>query len=126
MSSHRGRGKGGGQQTGGVGMPREDIQSIAEAISELLRPNFDNIEKVIEDTCVKKVDFQKVKSNLLKQHYEIDGLKQYMKREHLRVCNFKPECDLTDAVVDLFNHMAALKPHINQSAESTDVFFSLK
>jgi len=88
MSSHRGRGKGGGQQTGGVGMPREDIQSIAEAISELLRPNFDNIEKVIEDTCVKKVDFQKVKSNLLKQHYEIDGLKQNMKRENFRVKNY--------------------------------------
>jgi len=115
MSNHRGRGKGGGQQTGGVGMPREDIQSIAEAVSELLRPNFDNIEKLIEDTCVKKVDFQKVKSNLLKQHYEMDGLKQYMKRENLRVCNFKPEGDLTDAVVDLFNHMAALKPPIQNT-----------
>jgi len=123
MSSHRGRGKGGGQQTGGVGMPREDIQTISEAILELLRPNIDNIEKLIRDTCVKKVDFQKVKSNLLKQHYEIDGLKQYMKRANLRVCNFKPEGDLTDAVVDLFYHMAALKPPIKKNWCRWSFFF---
>lgn len=108
----RGKGKAG---SGGVPhVLREEVDAIAEAVRDMLKPDFEQLSSLIEG-CVKREEFSKVKCNVLKNYYENDSLKQYMKRENLRIGNFEPEGDLLTSVVNLFNHMASLVPVVDES-----------
>jgi hypothetical protein len=99
---------------------QQEIDSIAQATLLLLEPKFDTLETLISD-CARSVDLNKAKTNILVNHYKIDGSEQYQKRENVRIGNFSPTGDVTDAVVALLNHMVELserKPSVDSQSQS--------
>jgi hypothetical protein len=46
-----------------------------------------------------------MKTNVLVNHYKLDSVEQYSRRENIRIGNFEPSGDLIDGVIDMLNHI---------------------
>ena len=94
----------------------EDLELIAETTATKLEEKFDKLEILIRD-CTRTVDFNKAKANILENVFKIDSTDQYSKRENIRIGNFLPSGNLTNAVVEMLNHMIAI-PEEDVSSDS--------
>lgn len=91
---------------------KEDVDGIAQVTVTLLEPKFESLELVLSN-CAKVADLNKAKAN----HYRLNNIDQYHKRENIRIVNFSPEGNLTTTVLDLLNHMANL-PEVEYTKSS--------
>lgn len=88
-------------------LSKNEMEQIAQATVNLLEPKFERLEKLVAD-CAKTTEINKLKSSVLSNLYKIDNVDQYQRRENLQFGNFSPTGDVTNAVVELVNHMMKL------------------
>lgn len=87
----------------------DDIENIADAVEKRLEDRFAKLDDAISK-CVLSCNFEKTKSAVRVNCYEIDKLNQYTRRENLRIHGFQlvPGQKLSVNVVALFNHLARM------------------
>lgn len=63
---------------------KEELDQIAQATVDLLQPRFDLLESLISER-VQTVDLDRAKLNILDEHYRMDNIDQYKRRENIRI-----------------------------------------
>jgi hypothetical protein len=103
-----------------------DLQSISDLIESKLDEKFDMLMDTLKNFS-SKVEVEKVRCAVRTNHYELERLEQYTRRENLRIHGWKYnlDSDLSGQVVVLLNHILDLsRKQVEQGHEEGNMSHS--
>lgn len=86
-----------------------DLDAFSDILEQKLNEKFESLHDAISKLATKD-EVERLKCSVRTNRFECDKLEQYTRRENCRIHNFSvaSDMDLTEQVVDLFNHLSDL------------------